>query len=204
VFGEVRGEGFDMTSRARSTEPMTKGNPASAPHIDALSPTARRVLSALHKHVTLAWPILKAQCEIAGVDPRELSDGDVEPLVGRLVDAVSKFAGAAKADLLRDELLGLDAGPRSVGRSSATIAFRPDRPVSRVAEQAIEILMRYTPLAWPLFESQCKAARLDTSTLDVDGLKIVIGSLRGAVDRFGAGSRGNEAAEELLRFVDRA
>jgi hypothetical protein len=193
-----------MSNRARSAEPMTGGNPSSAPRIDALSPTARRVLSALHRHVTLGWPILKAQCEIAGVDPHALSDGDVEPLVRRLVDTVSKFAGGAKAELLRDELLGLDAGPRSVGRQSATVAFRPDRPVSRVAEQAIDILMRYTPLAWPLFESQCKAARLDTATLDVDGLKILVGSLRGAVDRFGAGSRGSEAAEELLRFVDGA
>jgi hypothetical protein len=193
-----------MTSRARDAEPMTRQTPASAPQIDALSPTARRVLSVLHKHVSLAWPILKAQCEMADIRPSEMSERNLESLVERLVGAVSKFAGPAKGGLLRDELLGLDSGPRSLGRSSATIAFRPDRPVSRVSEQAIEILARYTPLAWPLFESECNSAKLDPATLGVDELRIVVGALRGAIDRFGVGARGNEVAEELLRLVEKA
>jgi hypothetical protein len=166
-----------------------------------MSPAARRVLGALSKHVSLAWPILKGQCEIAGVDPIHLSDEDVPMLVSPLVDAVSRFAGTAKVGLLRDELLGIEAEPRSVGHQSATIAFRPNRPISPIATRVVELLTRYSPLAWPLLESQCKAAGLCPETLTADELKILVGSLRGAIDRFGVGPKGEQVAADLLELT---
>jgi hypothetical protein len=180
-----------MPSHARDVEPLR----------GALSPTARRVLDALSKHVSLAWPILKGQCEIAGVDPMRLSDESVPMLVAPLVEAVSRFAGAAKVGLLRDELLGIEAEPRPLGHQSATLAFRPNRPISPVATRVVELLTRYSPLAWPLLESQCKAVGISPETLTADELKILVGSLRGAIDRFGAEPKGEQAAADLLELT---
>ena len=112
-----------------------------------LSRTSRTILEALKKHTSLAWPIFKAQCSMAGCDPTQLMPNDVEAVVPKIASALSKFTTPTKAEAFRTELIpSVSSVPPA--RVSTLMGLRPPEHLSDCASRVCRLLLAQTPLGW--------------------------------------------------------
>jgi hypothetical protein len=155
--------------------------PAAAPPGD-LTPTARAVLEALQSVSSLAWPILKAQCDLASLDPSLLTNGEVPLLVPRLIEAVARFGSKEKADRLRKLLARLEP-VEPPARSPIPKAGKPPE-LGQFSQRVLAELERLSPLAWSLLEAQCSRVGLDATNLTPPKLIQVLPAVEKSLARF--------------------
>ncbi|MEI8258448.1 MAG: hypothetical protein WCJ30_22460, partial [Deltaproteobacteria bacterium] len=56
-----------------------------------LSASSQLLLQVLKHHCSLAWPIMKTQCALVGLDPAALRPGDIAAVVPAIVVALARF-----------------------------------------------------------------------------------------------------------------
>jgi len=156
------------------------------PNFNRFSETSRRVYSALRKHSSLAWPILKKQCELARLDPTRLYDTNLDEIVPALTGALSRFTSPQKGKLFSSELLG---GPprkrvRNIRDSLEERIYQPSVTLDQFARRVFAVLREATPLAWPIFERLCHKAELDPATLTPEQLELLLSDLEVRMVRF--------------------
>ncbi|MBZ0119041.1 MAG: hypothetical protein K8H88_18745 [Sandaracinaceae bacterium] len=164
------------------------------PEAARLSPTARHVLEALSSQTALAWPILKAQCELAGYDPALLASTELAEILPQLVTALARFTSPLKARAFERQVT---SGPPSASGSRAGAAAGQGELTDRV----LEVLGAYTPLASSVLETQCARAGIDPRDLDARALGRIVSSLADAVARFGSAESAESARAELAALL---
>ena len=190
---------------------------AAAPDASDLSDASRSLHETLKKYCSLAWPILKTQCALAGIAPRALTEADLPIVVPRIAGALARFTSPDKAQRFQSEMLGPGSPERFVRTrprpdphgGAVRRSVRPSRtpPSERgegLAGDVLTILLEASPLAQPIFESQCQRAGVDPTRLEPHQLEALLEPLEKALARFGSARRAAEALAALRRLLARS
>jgi hypothetical protein len=161
-----------------------------------LSPSARRLLDALSVRTSLAWPILKAQCEIAGRDPRAVKPEDLADLAPRIRAALSRFTTPQKAEAFVTEVMGQAPVP-----APPPVASGREPPARGLRRQVLEVLHSHTSLGEPILETQCERARIAPDELGPSELRTVLPELIRALARFSSPAHAESARGALLALT---
>jgi serine/threonine protein kinase len=132
---------------------------------------------------------------------------DLAPLAG--ADRLAPRASATSSPHLIDDTLPSIGGSHNantgpIGPSEPTPSFRlsserqlPSEQLPPFTTRIIDVLARYTPLAWPIFESQCKQRHKDPRALQAVDLDTLAEPLADAAVRFGSPHRRAALLAEL-------
>jgi hypothetical protein len=73
-----------------------------------LNTLSTQIFELLARYTMFPWPVLKTQCERAGIDPFHLTPADLdEQLLDKLAAGVARFTSPAKGAEVRGELAAL-------------------------------------------------------------------------------------------------
>jgi hypothetical protein len=171
-----------------SESPGTPGN--------ALSPASKSVLRALKSVSSLAWPILKTQSEILGLEPERLLARHIPELLPRLVAAVEQFSTPESGRRL---LLLLERSTSLPPPAVAAHASAPDAADSfgAFAQEVRDVLQRFSPLAWPLLEAQASRHQVNAPNLEPQDVARLVDDFEKSLARFVLRSEAREAAQSL-------
>lgn len=93
--------------------------PSTSKRPDGLSGFAAQVFDVLAEHTMFPWPVMKTQCERAGVDPFMLSAAHLKkPLLDSLTASIARFTSTAKGERARMSLEALRDGYSRTGPDS--------------------------------------------------------------------------------------
>ncbi len=181
------------------------GAPTDSGGASEMSAASRLMLEVLKRHCSLAWPIMKTQCSLAGLDPCALTLADVKGVVPAVVVALTRFTSEAKARSFRDEIT-LQCEAQTASRASGPRpAFKAAmaRPVAHteVARQVLDVLQSVSPLAWSLFEAQCVRQGADAARISADELADLLPHVHRALARFSTESRADDVVARLRRLT---
>lgn len=175
--------------------------------VSELSPTSRRLLAALKRYCSLAWPIMKTQCGLAGLDPSALAADELALVVPQIAAALVRFTSDAKARAFQDELmtdLPSDPGP-SLRAERPAPAFKlghgEPTELAPLASRVHELLQAASPLAWTLFGAQCERAGIDSRRIRHDELKELLPQIHRALARFTSEAHADRVVAELRWLV---
>lgn len=168
-----------------------------------LSPFAMQVLQVIEHYTVLPKALLMAQCAQADLDPEHLLPEHLKILRPQLVQAIKRFASGERAKTFDRDLARLipDATPRVQPEASSEI-FRPDRALSDLARQVVEILEDHTALAWTILESHCERAGLVPDALDLADLEGLMPGLAKGVARFSSPEKGEDVTIRIQALID--
>ena len=158
---------------------------SSQPDPSSASPCSRRVLEILRRYSALAWPILKTQAGLLGLDPLALHEADIATLAPQLDKAVTRFTSAEKGFAVRTELLGKSAAAPAPAPAPASAIPKPQTPTLQgLPGQVLATLAAQTPFAWPILEAHCTRAGLDPARLCRADLRVLIPALTKGLARW--------------------
>ena len=174
----------------------------SPPYYSQFSSASKRVYEALDRRSSLAWPILKKQCEIAKLDPINLQLSDLKKVVPGISQALSSFTTPEKGVAFENEILAKQtAEAQPLPRISNRI-FRARSALNPVSARAIEVLGEITPMARPVLEAQCARAGIAPVALTTEQLEILIDKIEKGISRLSSPSEGLAAREKLLALTE--
>lgn len=175
------------------------------------------VLEALSAYTSLARSILKAQCELAGLDPNDIQEHHLPLLAPRLSIALGRFTSPQKAETFRRELLRRRSEPPAIAATStAGKTAAPSPGLSGLAEsvakgqlpefaqRVADVLAEFTPLASRILEAQCARANIRVDLLGPRELHGLIPAIAGALARFTSPAKARAAADALSKFARRS
>lgn len=171
------------------------------PYYKHFSRASKQVFEALERRSTLAWPILKKQCEIAHLDPIRLKPADLKKVVPGISQALSSFTTPQNGVSFQKELLGQRQSTPPNPNDIANRLYRPTIPLSTVSSQALDILREVTPLAWPILETQCSRAGINPATLTSEELKSIAARIENAVSRLTSPLNGSRVQQKLAALT---
>jgi hypothetical protein len=176
---------------------------SSRPDPGDLSPTSKRVLDALSAQSSLAWPILKTQCELASRDPALLKPEDLANLVPRLREALARFTNPSKGLAFERDLQGDHGSAANERQAVLHSGFSAPSGLGEVAHEVLRALSVYTPLAWPIIEVTCGKAQIIPATLNHAELEALIPAFAKSVARFTTPQKAQAAEADLRRLLPR-
>ena len=74
--------------------------------VSDFSETSQKLFQALTMRSSLAWPILKKQCEIAQLHPARLEAKHLPEIVPRIAEALSRFTTVQNGESFAEQILG--------------------------------------------------------------------------------------------------
>jgi hypothetical protein len=172
------------------------------PYFSSFSSASRMVFEALEKRSTLAWPILKKQCEIVKLDPANLKLADLKKVVPGISQALSSFTTPTAGRDFQQELLGASKIRRRRNTDITDRMFRATVELNSLSSRAMEILREVTPLAWPVLESHCARANFNPSTLTADELKQLVDKIEIRIASLSNRTKGVIVREKLLALIE--
>jgi hypothetical protein len=167
-----------------------------------LSPFAVLVLQVIEHFTVLPKALLMTQCAQLELDPVRLQPEHLRGLQPLLVQAIERFASRERAQAFERGLSRLipDAAPQVQPRTSSGI-FRPDRALSGLAEQVVQIIENHTALAWTLLESHCERAGFVPDALGLAELEHLRPGLAEGVARFTSPEKGEDVSIRLQALI---
>ncbi len=170
-----------------------------------LSEVSKRVLAVIEQHSRLAWPILKTQCRLEGLDPAHLCDEDLPKIAGAIATATARFTSPERGRRVEAEILGSgggDAAPRSQPWSKKL--FGADKRLGPLSRRILDVLEAHTPLGWTILETQCGRANIDPAAIEPDQLARLVPIVERAVARFSSEAKAKAIAKELGELLRRS
>jgi hypothetical protein len=186
-------EAYSLTSRRGQICDGGVTRIGSQPSAGSLTATSKFILDALKSVSSLAWPILRTQCDLIGVDPQRLLLKHLPELLPRLVAATEQFCTPDGVQRLRRLLA---AHLRGV-RETVPAALAKPGPLSPFAREVFEVLQAFSPLAWSLLEAQASRSQLDARDLQPSDLILLADGLERSLARFGDTCDASATTERL-------
>lgn len=164
---------------------------------------SQAVLREIEKHSKLAWPILKTQCQLLGLDPSALRPGDIPALAPALATATARFTTPEKGRRLLAELLETSTASATApsGYAWASPLASPRLDPKTLSARALEILHQHTALAWTILDAQARRMGFDPSSLTEGQLAALVPAIEVAVARFSSQATARDAAAQLRDLV---